>query len=228
MPLVHNLDFDDSMLFSPGKQTLESVYRFLDFVDKTLVSLRDSPIKKFSLTLLSPVDEPRYNRQMYNVLQRGVPELSLSTAVFTAIEPEFFFSRTLVKLTLSDGCYGQDNIPPGGVLFPALKSLSFLQVCFDAFPGADLHESLLSSPLLEEFNIRDDDPRQPGWTRQVTCSSIKRASIFYHSHDLEDYSCVFLDTPNLVYLDYSSYVAEDYDLQLDSLVEARLDLMLWK
>uniref|UniRef100_A0A1J3JCP5 Putative F-box protein n=1 Tax=Noccaea caerulescens TaxID=107243 RepID=A0A1J3JCP5_NOCCA len=26
LPLVHNLDFDDSMYFSPGKQTLESAY----------------------------------------------------------------------------------------------------------------------------------------------------------------------------------------------------------
>lgn len=36
-------------------------------------------------------------------------------------------------------------------------------------------------------------------------------------------------TPNLVFLDYSSYVAQDYLVQFDdSLVEARLDIRLWK
>ncbi|KAF2613712.1 hypothetical protein F2Q70_00013921 [Brassica cretica] len=36
-------------------------------------------------------------------------------------------------------------------------------------------------------------------------------------------------TPSLVFLDYSSYVAQDYLVQFDdSLVEARLDIRLWK
>lgn len=215
-PLVHNLDFDPFIV--TGRSS------YLDFMEKTLVLLRNSPIKKVSLKWSSLQN---INHIIYSVLENGVLELHLSSSVCQCLLPEFF-SRTLVKLTLSNGCYYQTKLPSGGVLFPSLKTLSLVLVCFPANAPVDLYECLLASPLLEEFNICDDHPHRAGWVKQVSGSSIRRMSIFYRSHNIKDHSCFVIKTPNLVYLDYSSYVAEDYVVQFDSLVEARLDLRLWK
>ncbi|CAH8277264.1 unnamed protein product [Arabidopsis lyrata] len=215
-PLVHNLDFDPFIV--TGRSS------YLDFMEKTLVLLRNSPIKKVSLKWSSLQN---INHIIYSVLENGVLELHLSSSVCQCLLPEFF-SKNLVKLTLSNGCYYQTKLPSGGVLFPALKTLSLVLVCFPANAPVDLYECLLASPLLEEFNICDDHPHRAGWVKQVSGSSIRRMSIFYRSHNMKDHSCFVIKTPNLVYLDYSSYVAEDYVVQFDSLVEARLDLRLWK
>ncbi|KAG7549801.1 Thioredoxin-like superfamily [Arabidopsis thaliana x Arabidopsis arenosa] len=226
LPLVQNLDFDESMVLYPNRTSATSDGGgFLDFVDRTFVLLGDSPIKKFSLKWNSEIDHSRYNHLIRNVLERGPLELHLSSPSEQYIKPEFLFSNTLVKLTLSHGFYSQDRLPPDGVLFPALKTLSLFQVCC-----IDLYDCLLEScPLLEELNIFAGDPLERGsWRKHMWGSSIQRTSIFYRSNDLEAHSLVALETPSLVYLDYSSYVSEDYDLQLDSLVEARLDLILWK
>uniref|UniRef100_A0A1J3FTB0 Putative F-box protein n=1 Tax=Noccaea caerulescens TaxID=107243 RepID=A0A1J3FTB0_NOCCA len=93
-----------------------------------------------------------------------------------------------------------------------------------------MYEWLLNSPSLQEFNIHDDIPLKSGWVGEVWGSSIKRITIFYRCYDeQEDHSLFTLSTPNLVFLDYSSFVAQDYSLEFgDSLVQARLDLRLWK
>ncbi|EOA23028.1 hypothetical protein CARUB_v10003793mg [Capsella rubella] len=233
LPLVENLDFDESMVVYPNKRrtsaTIGDGGGFLDFVERTLVLLGDSPIKKFSMKWKSQIDYSRYNDLIRNVLDRGSLELHLSSTSYQYIKPEFFFSKTLVKLTLSHGCYFQDTLPPDGVLFPALKTLSFVQVCFDS-GDADPYDCLLTCcPLLEEVNIFAGDPfEMGGWRRYIWSSPIQRLSIFYRFHDLDAHDSVIIETPSLVYLDYSSYVSEDYQFQMDSLVEARLDLILWK
>ncbi|CAH2078502.1 unnamed protein product [Thlaspi arvense] len=225
LPLAQNLDFDESA----NRGSTASGRGFLDFVERTLVSMGDSPIKTVSLRGISYIDDSRYNHLVGNVLGRGILELHLASSCIRYIEPEFFFSKTLVKLTLSDGYNDQNKPFPGGVLFPALKSLSLIRVWFDDFLyGDDLYECLLSSPLLEEFNICDDDPLQSGCLKRVRSSSIQRISLFHRCHDREACSWVLFETPNLVYLDYSGHVAENYVVELDSLVEARLDLVLWK
>ncbi|CAL9229393.1 unnamed protein product [Arabidopsis halleri] len=130
LPLVHNLDFDESMILYPNRTSATSGGGgFLDFVDRTLVLLGDSPIKKFSLKWNSEIDHSRYNHLIRNVLERGPLELHLSSPSDQYIEPEFLFSKTLVKLTLSHGFYAQDRLPPHGVLFPALKTLSLSFKC---------------------------------------------------------------------------------------------------
>ncbi|KAL1225010.1 putative F-box protein [Cardamine amara subsp. amara] len=248
LPLVHNLDFDETKVINPNINSairvLVSDYLFdvnkseiagssiIDFVEKTLVLLRDSPIKKFSLKWDSPFEKSRINHLIYNVLKRGVLELHLSPSFVQTLEFDNFFSKTLVKLTLSHGFYNQHSHPPGGVLFPALKTLCLFSTFF-AIGAADLYDCLLASPMLEEVNICEDDPLTTpvffsGWQKEVWGLSIKRISIFYYFHDRDDHSRVIIKTPNLVYLDYSSYVEKDYVVQLDSLVEARLDLRLWK
>ncbi|KFK39856.1 hypothetical protein AALP_AA3G297400 [Arabis alpina] len=231
LPLVDNLDFDENMVLYPERSSsiTPSSRVFVDFVEKTLGLLRDSPIKKFAFkrkSFAAEKIESRSDHIIYNALERGVSELYLSSYGCCPMEHEFFFSKTLVKLTLSDLCCYQNTLPPSKVLFPALKTVSLIRVTFGAFAATDMYECLLASPLLEEYNIYYDEPFSGGWRKHVWGSSIQ--SIFYRRDDLDSHSLVTFNTPNLVYLDYSSYVSEDYHFKLDSLVEARLDLILWK
>ncbi|CAH2058753.1 unnamed protein product, partial [Thlaspi arvense] len=142
-----------------------------------LLCERDSPIKKFSLKWESGIDESRVNRLVYKLLERGVLELHLTSRFSQCIETEFFLSKTLVSLALSNGCYPQGSRPPGGVFFPALKTLSLSSVAFGSY---EMYEWLLSSPSLEEFNIRDDDPLRPAVRNVVTLHlSADSLEVFY-------------------------------------------------
>ncbi|KAL0792021.1 hypothetical protein Bca101_008267 [Brassica carinata] len=146
LPLVHNLDFDESTIWSliPHYQKLKAQH------------------------LIYPL--------IYNALQREVLELHLISPKRQFVPSELFFSKTLVKLTLTLGCFARETTTCS-VLFPALKSLSLFSVMFAA--SSEMYGVLL--------------------------------------------------TPSLVFLDYSSYAAQDYLVQFDdSLVEARLDSRLWK
>ncbi|XP_019097687.1 PREDICTED: F-box protein At4g27050-like isoform X1 [Camelina sativa] len=161
LPLVHNLDFDESMVFYPNRtsETIGDGGGFLDFVNRTLLLLGDSPIKKFSMKWDSHIDNSQYNHLIRNVLEHGALELDLSSTSTQCIMPDFFFSKTLVKLTLSRGYYDQDIDLPYGVLFPALKTLSIVQVSYIG----DLYDCLLySCPVLEEVNIFAGDPSEWG------------------------------------------------------------------
>lgn len=232
LPLVHNLDFDDSMFLYPDRTSATSngTAGFLEFIDRTLSLLGDSPLNKVSLKWKYYMSYDWYIPLIRNVLQRGTLELHLSSPSDPNIDPEFFFSKTLVKLTLSHGSYTLVRYPSDGVLFPALKILSLVQVSCDGFAGSDLYECFLNCcPLLEEVNIFAGDPLDAAcWRKHIWGSTLQRISVFYRCNDLECHSLVAFNTPNLVYLDYSSYVAQDYHFNMDSLVEARLDLILWK
>ncbi|XP_010436712.1 PREDICTED: putative F-box protein At1g64540 [Camelina sativa] len=103
---------------------------------------------------------------------------------------------------------------------------------FDEFlEKCDLYDCLLASSVLEEVNICDDDPLRPlvypAWVKKIWGSSIQRISICHRFSDRKNHSCFVIKTPNLVYLDFSSYVGKDSVVQFDSLVECRLDLRLW-
>ncbi|RID49206.1 LOW QUALITY PROTEIN: hypothetical protein BRARA_H00020 [Brassica rapa] len=168
LPLVHNLDFDKSTMV------------FASLISRTLVLLGDSPIHKFSLEWKSEKAQHLIYPLIYNALQREVLELHLISPKRQFVPSELFFSKTLVKLTLTLGCFARRN----------------------------------DNLVLDQ---------------QVWGSSIKRITTFYRSCGLDDYSCFIFKTPSLVFLDYSSYVAQDYLVQFDdSLVEARLDIRLWK
>ncbi|KAL9308946.1 putative FBD domain-containing protein [Arabidopsis thaliana] len=80
--------------------------------------------------------------------------------------------------------------------------------------------------VLEELYIRDSDH----CGLDVQSASIKRLVVFTNLPDFqEDHNLIYFETPNLVYLDYSSYVSEDYQFtHLDSLVEVSLSLRLWE
>ncbi|ESQ56237.1 hypothetical protein EUTSA_v10026785mg [Eutrema salsugineum] len=231
LPLMHNLDFDESMVLYPTTKSATRFHGhqgFVDFVEKTFVLLQDSPIKKFSLKWESEIDQPRVNGLIHNALQRGILELHLTSSISQwCIETKLFSSKTLVKLTLSLECYFKERIQhPTDVYFPALKTLSLISARF----GDDgmYKWLLLSSPVLEEYNVCDEDPFKSSWKGWVCSSSIKRITILHRSLIRDEHSMVAIRTPTLLYLDYSGYVIENYHVILDSLLEARLDLRLWK
>ncbi|KAG7656781.1 FBD domain [Arabidopsis suecica] len=157
-------------------------------------------------------------------MERGLLELHLHAVSFLFIERELFTSKTLVKLTLSTGY----DFEAERVFLPALKSLYLL---IDSGIDYDNHCRLLDGcPALEELFIRDADHDCPPCCGSVVKSaSIKRLVVLVNlpnKRDSHDYA--YFEAPSLVYLDYSSYVYETYQIVgLDSLVEARLSLKIW-
>lgn len=130
LSLVHNLDFDEStMVFDPSLP--KAGLRFIDFVRRTLVLLGDSPIHKLSLEWKSEKAQHLIYPLIYNALQREVLELHLISPKRQFVPSELFFSKTLVKLTLTLGCFARETTTCS-VLFPALKSLSLFSVMFAA------------------------------------------------------------------------------------------------
>ncbi|KAF3531326.1 hypothetical protein DY000_02037546 [Brassica cretica] len=222
LSLVDSLSFDESMVVYPNEEeaTIGS-QRFCDFVDKTLALLHNSPaIKTFSLyrvakTMSYNDESARLNRWIWTAMEQGLLELPLYAPASRStvnIEPRVLRSNTLVKLTIS-GHYDIDVDSDGedsddedideslDVFFPALKSLS-LMVALDieSYPRI-IH----ACPVLEELTIRN------GGYFENACQTVR------------------FQAPSLVYLDYSSFVFRKYDVgDLDSLVEARLSLKLWR
>ncbi|KAL1205219.1 F-box/LRR-repeat protein [Cardamine amara subsp. amara] len=203
---------------------------FCDFVDRTLALLRNSTtVKRFSLDCAFQHDDSRVDSWIRTVLERGFLELDLKTVGLHCIDTEFFTSNTLVKLTICDGFYPDGRLPPGGVFFPALKTLSLVEV---AFSCPQMYMDFISGcPVLEELSQHnDDDTYPPPWNGVVSNPSIKRLTIHHNgpNHREECHHGCWLLTPSLVYLDYSSYVAKQYDVDFGSLEEARLDLRSWE
>ncbi|KAG2244316.1 hypothetical protein Bca52824_093843 [Brassica carinata] len=232
--LVDTLWFDVSMLvYANLEDETRGLGGFCDFVDTTFALLSKSPIKKFSCSFPCVYGQDVWdrlnsslNRWIWTCMERGLLEIhfhAIPTSVF-GLETKLLTSNTLVKLTLSVRCV----LEAEQVFLPALKSLSLLSVAFEY----DYRVRLLGGcPALEELHIRDGDyPLEPLCCgRDVYSASVKRLVIFSmqskfeHTHDI-----VFLEAPSLVYLDYSSYVSEEYRfLDLDLLVEARLNIRLW-
>ncbi|KAF3581071.1 hypothetical protein DY000_02028554 [Brassica cretica] len=114
------------------------------------------------------------------------------------------------------------------VFFPALKSLSISSV--SGLDAPNFGRLIRGCPVLEELYIRNDQTRQLCYGILVQSASIKRLVVFLNLPDAKyDHDATYCGAPNLVYLDYSSYVFENYQfVDLDSLVEARLNIWLWE
>ncbi|XP_022568757.2 F-box/LRR-repeat protein At1g48400-like isoform X2 [Brassica napus] len=230
LSLVDRLSFDESMVVYPNEEeATKGSQRFCDFVDKTLALLHNSPaIKTFSLcrvakTMSHNHESARLNRWIWTAMEQGLLELHLYAPANSDGED-------------SDD---EDIDESLDVFFPALKSLS-LMVALDieSYPRI-IH----ACPVLEELTIRNGDFSDMGplWGGTVVeHASIKRLVIATHvPHHIDYYllleyfqnACqtVRFQAPSLVYLDYSSLVFRKYDVgDLDSLVEARLSLKLWR
>ncbi|XP_010480591.2 PREDICTED: putative F-box protein At1g21990 [Camelina sativa] len=87
-----------------------------------------------------------------------------------------------------------------------------------------------SFSVLEELFLHyPDNGGPPAWNGKALNPSIRRLTII---QDFPDYpeaqDHVWVNTPSLVYLDYSVHVSGCYEANLGSLVEARLDLQPWE
>ncbi|KAG2308579.1 hypothetical protein Bca52824_028327 [Brassica carinata] len=225
LPLVDSLDLSDVATGNPRG--------FSDFVDKTLLALltnSSSIIKRFILRCEHKHDSSQVDTWIRTVLERrNILELRLESSCNHFIEAESFRSNTLVKLTLSSGfCLTGLPPPPGGLFFPNLKTLSLVLV---GFRDCEVYGYLISGcPVLEELFLRYGPPSDFRWMPlrhniAVLNPSVKRLTITYPSRCYREPPHIqVFRTPSLVYLDYSSYAAGLYHVDLSSLVEARLDL----
>ncbi|XP_009150780.2 F-box/LRR-repeat protein At3g58930 [Brassica rapa] len=230
--LVPNLDIDDSVFLNPeeGKRERDGILQsFMDFVDRVLALQGDTPIKKFSLKCKTGIDTDRVNRWIRNALQRGVTSLELvldfprhgDDSYMYLLPVEMFVSTKLVELSLRSD-FGVDWWRGGTNTFlPMLKTLTFeskwILLC------DDLEVFLSAFPLLEEFYMADI--AWPETDESVSSQSLRKLTI--HACGFEDFQnpmSISFDTPNLVYLAYSDYVAADYPkVNLPNLAEALLD-----
>ncbi|CAA7037890.1 unnamed protein product [Microthlaspi erraticum] len=230
--LVDTLAIDESVVvYSNEEEARLGSQGFLDFVENTFSLV--SKIKKLSLSHV-PRDghNDDYTRRVYDWIwsamgQGSLLELHLlpgpmSYTVY--LQLDLFTSNTLVKLSLS-GVY---SFVFRRVFLPVLKSLSLLSVT-DLIKSS--HRTLLDGcPVLEELVMTEAfDINWPSYGALVDNESLKRLVLFLDFPECqEDHDFMVIVAPSLVYLDYSSYVFQEYSVDLDFLVEAKLDLRLWE
>ena len=233
--LVPSLDIDDSVFLIPeeGKRERDGILEsFMDFVDRVLALQGDTHIKKFSLKCKTGIDTDRVNLWICNVLQRGVKSLELVLDFHGSdddnymyfLPDEMFVSTKLVELSLRSE-FGVDWSRRGADTFlPMLKTLTFestwILLC------EDLEVFLSAFPVLEEFHMADI--QWPQMDESVSSQSLRKLTIYASGfRDFRNPKSISFDTPNLVYLEYSDYVAADYPkVNLPDLAEAVLDLKL--
>ncbi|KAG7572370.1 F-box domain [Arabidopsis suecica] len=234
--LVRNIDIDDSVFLYPeeGKREREGILQcFMDFVDKVLALQGDSLIERFSLKCKTGIDSDRVNGWICNVLRRGVSHLELfldfsrydsDSEDMYFLPEELFVSKTLVELKLRSE-YGVDWwYASEGTFLPMLKTLDidseWIILC------AKLEMFRPAFPVLQELYLANMT-----WSNSdeaASNASLKKLTIYASGFD--DYlnpKSISFDTPSLVYLEYSDFVAADYPkVNLTNLVEARLNLMV--
>ncbi|CAL9224405.1 unnamed protein product [Arabidopsis halleri] len=97
-----------------------------------------------------------------------------------------------------------------------LLVLDSVEFCFDQFLML-----LRGCPVVEKLemvNVECED-----WDQTVSSASLKSLRIKSESFSFESFS---FDTPNIVFLDYSELVAEDYPtVNLENVVNARINLL---
>ncbi|KAH0867334.1 hypothetical protein HID58_074356 [Brassica napus] len=220
--LVDALNFEESMGVYPNEEEAESggsSDRFIDFLDKTLALLSNSPIKKFSLSHRGRFSSfPGVYGWVWTAMEeRGLLELHLEcTTNEVNLERKLLTSKTLVKLTLSR------------------------EYAFGGLDYNNYRRLIKGCPVLEELFVTDicadaDDPYPPCCTTSVKSASIKRLVVSVdmpYGSDKESFEQFhnqsYVKAPSLVYLDYSSHVFMDYRfVDLDSLPQVRLNLKLW-
>ncbi|EOA23612.1 hypothetical protein CARUB_v10016812mg [Capsella rubella] len=232
--LIPNLDIDDSEFLHPedGKGERKDIREsFVSFVDSVLATQGDSPIDKFSLKCITGVHPDSVNRWICNVLQRGVSDLNLFTD-FTyedteeddyRLPLEMFVSKTLVKLKLrSEHCVNWWYWEMGA----SLSMLKSLYIDSELIFCGEMESFLPSFPALEELRMANMEWSELDET--MSSASLKKLSI--HGTGCEEFEnpkTISFHTPNLLYLNYSDLVAEDYPVvNMGKLVEARINLIV--
>ncbi|CAF2265288.1 BnaCnng57020D [Brassica napus] len=192
---------------------------FMDFVERVLALQGDTPIKEFSLNAKTGVDPDRVDRWICNVLRRGVTHLDLFVAFGEeySLPHEISVSKTLVELKTGYGVdlYAWDD----DMFLPNLKNLVLVSVEF----GRGQFQTLLPAcPVLEGLmllNMRWRDRNEI-----LSSPSLKKLKISVAEGCIGTFS---FDTPNLDFLDYDDFVAEDYPVvNMPNIVEAGINIEL--
>uniref|UniRef100_A0A1J3IPY2 F-box protein n=1 Tax=Noccaea caerulescens TaxID=107243 RepID=A0A1J3IPY2_NOCCA len=219
------LDFDDSVFLYP-KFGPRNVTVFKDFVDR-LLSLRvksSSPVKRVSLKCRHVLELDRLIRWIRAFIDLGVLDLALHFDYKIFILPlNVFTSKTLVNLRI--GARIRLSQSPSDSVSPMVKSLVLDSVAFwDSKLG---FQPILSAfPALQSLRIHESN-KWNYWNGSISSRTLKKLVHTNEGDAPAPKRCVSFDTPGLVYLEYSDMVADKYEkLKLDSLVEARLDLLL--
>ncbi|WZZ66635.1 hypothetical protein YC2023_078005 [Brassica napus] len=221
-----NLDFDGSVIrFHPDtceREKTQVLIVFTYFVDRVLELQGNSTLKKFSLKCGHGVEPDCVTPWILNVLERGVSDLDLHvTLAGLCLPSKMFMSKSLERLRIeSENVIGIDM---EDVFLPKLKTLHINKVMLGK--GGDFFEKVTSGcHVLEELiliHVYSDF-----WIRSVSSKPLKRLILSCIDCDKNPHSVSF-DTPNVVYLEYSDFVAGKYPkVKFDSLVEASVDLAM--
>lgn len=159
-------------------------------------------------------------RWICNVLQRGVSDFELSIGNADYLLP-MLVSRTLKTLKLRKASLPGSGGAEAAFFLPMLKTLVLrdTQVCSDK-----LEMLLPTLPVLEELYLH---PllRRP-WGGTVSSASLKKLAINVAIEGKPIPKSFSFDTPNLLYLNYADFMAEDYPkINLSSVVEVVLNII---
>ncbi|XP_010413725.1 PREDICTED: putative F-box/FBD/LRR-repeat protein At3g59240 [Camelina sativa] len=222
------LDFDDSVLHEVPILELDAKHSmFMDFVDRVLSLQGNSTIKSFSLQCQDGVYPDCVTRWITSVMERGVSDLDLRVTLNwhdDSMPASVFVSNSLVRLRVEAG--NGVIIHVGDVFLPKLKTL-YLDLVLLTYCGFDnaLGKLISSCPVLEEL-VMINLSWQGYWRRPFSSKTLKRLTFHCQVIDNNPFTVTF-DTPNLVYLEYSDHIADEYKkLNFDSLVEASIGLQM--
>ncbi|KAL0823503.1 hypothetical protein Bca101_047180 [Brassica carinata] len=222
LPFTPNLHFpkpNTALCFAANRK------RFMDSADRVMLAVSGSCSAIRSFTLNSPlhVDSSHTKRWTRNVLNFKVSDFILDKTAFESLVLDESACKTLVDLKL-DGAF---KIPMllEDTSFPALKSLTLAGAHFCSLGS---FEKLISAcSLLEELTVYWIFWELWKCSHILSCPNLKRLSIISLVNFVVELGSMSFDIPNLVYLDYSDDVQRQYPVvRLDSLVEAKLELMV--
>jgi len=214
-----NLDFD-GLVSLHHREDINTM--FIDFVNRVLGLQENSIVNNFSLKCGIDIDPACVISWILNVLERRVSELDLHVSVDRGELPsKVFMSESLVRLRIES--QNVTGIDVEDVFLPKLKTL-YLDTISLGKTGYYFDKILSGCLVLEELvliNVYFDFKN-----RSVSSKTFKRLKLCCIDYD-QNPDNVSFDTPNLVYLEYSDYVAVKYPrVKFCSLVEASLNLQM--
>ncbi|KFK34657.1 hypothetical protein AALP_AA5G174500 [Arabis alpina] len=218
--IIPNLEFDGSLR------------SFTDFVDGVLALPASTRIKRCSLKSKGNAKQAHYahiNRCLCDVLNRGVLDLELHMFVGKrySLPFEVFTCKTVVKLKLGNNFV--INALPNNASLPALETLILDHLRFKDRYGCAFEKLLSACIVLKELTINGMEWECWKWSGNVSSPTLQRLIIHRHGDNFYEFAVarITLNTPSLTYLECLDVIPDEYPIvNLDSLVEAKLNLML--